>query len=137
MIEGKTMLRGGCHCGQVRFEIPSDAVHSTLCHCRDCRGQSGAPAVAWAMMPAACLTVTGVPIEYASSESGRRSFCGSCGTGLFFSNGPLADMGMVQVRIAALDEPVAIPPKMQVQVAERIGWMASLDELAVFDRLPG
>jgi hypothetical protein len=44
---------------------------------------------------------------------------------------------MVQVRIAALDEPAAIPPKMQVQVAERIGWMASLDELAVFDRFPG
>lgn len=43
---------------------------------------------------------------------------------------------MVQVRIAALEDPNVIAPKVQVQVqvAERIGWMASLDQLPTFDR---
>lgn len=89
------------------------------------------------MIPASSLTVEGAAKEYASSESGRRTFCGSCGTGLFFSNAPLREIGMVQVRIAALDDPGAIPPKMQVQVAERIAWMASVDQLPAFERFPG
>lgn len=135
--ESKTHY-GRCHCGEIRFEISGDAVHSSMCHCRDCRGQSGAPVAAWAMVPTANLMVEGVPREYASSETGRRSFCGSCGTGLFFSNAPLRQMEMVQVRIAALEDPNAIAPKMQVQVqvAERIGWMTAVDQLPVFNRFP-
>jgi hypothetical protein len=89
------------------------------------------------MVPAASLVIDGAPVLYSSSESGRRSFCGTCGTGLFFVNGPLDQMGMVQVRIAALDEPKAVAPKMQVQIAERIDWMNSVDQLPTFQRFPG
>src|SRR5690606_3642889 len=108
------------------------AVHSTICHCKYCRGQSGSPLLAWAMFPVSSVTINGSPNEYASSESGRRSFCGACGTGLFFSNGLLKKMGMVQIRIAALDNPETIVPKMQVQVAERINWMDTIKELPEF-----
>jgi hypothetical protein len=92
--------------------------------------------LAWAMFPAASLAIEGEPVTYASSESGRRSFCGSCGTGLFFVNAALDQMGMVQVRIASLEEPEAVAPKMQVQVAERIDWMTSVDRLPAFERFP-
>ena len=57
------MLRGKCHCGEIRFEVSGGAVHSSLCHCRDCGGQSGAPATARAMIPTNSLTVEGVPQE--------------------------------------------------------------------------
>ena len=92
---------------------------------------------AWAMVPTDSVTIQGGPKVYASSESGRRSFCPTCGSGLFFSNEPLNQMGMMQVRIAALDDPAAIKPKAQVQTAERIGWMASLHDIPAFDRFPG
>ena len=45
-------------------------------------------------------------------------------------------MGMVQVRIAALEEPESIAPEIQVQIAERIDWMTSVDQLPVFQRFP-
>lgn len=128
---------GGCHCGKVRFEIAGQALHSTICHCKDCRGQSGAPILAWAMVPAEQLSTSGEAKNYRSSETGERFFCGECGTGLFFSNAPLRQMGMIQVRIAALDDPGAIAPAMQVQTAERIGWMASAHDLPSFERFPG
>jgi hypothetical protein len=92
--------------------------------------------LAWAIVPADAVSIDGDPIVYRSSDSGRRTFCGSCGTGLFFSNAQLAQMGMLQVRIAALDNPAAIAPRMQVQVAERIAWMASINELPMIDRFP-
>lgn len=130
------MIQGRCHCGAIQFEMPSQAVHSTICHCDDCRRQSGAPMMAWAMVPAISVTVRGEPKVYASSESGRRSFCGACGTGLFFTNALLEQMGMMQVRIAALDDPNAIAPKMQVQTAEEIGWMKSVHALPAVERYP-
>ncbi|GGF47499.1 aldehyde-activating protein [Azorhizobium oxalatiphilum] len=131
------MLKGRCHCGAIHFRISAAPVHAAICHCSDCRGQSGAPMLAWAMVPAGALTVEGEPAVYKSSESGRRSFCGACGTGLFFVNAPLEQMGMIQVRIAALETPEAVAPRLQVQVAERLEWMTSLDDLASFERFPG
>lgn len=131
------MLTGRCHCGAIAFQTPDEAVHSTLCYCGDCRRQSGAPVLAWAMFPRAAVAIQGEPAVYQSSASGRRFFCGACGAGLFFTNAPLEQMGMMQVRIAALDDPDAIAPKMQVQTAERPDWMATAHALPAFERFPG
>jgi hypothetical protein len=60
-----------------------------------------------------------------------------CGTGLFYANVPLDRMGMMQVRIATLDDPNAIKPQLQVQTAERIGWMESLQDIPGIARFPG
>jgi hypothetical protein len=137
MMERDAMLTGRCHCGAIHFRVPDETVHSSICHCTDCRGQSGAPIVAWAMIPASALAVEGEPTRYASSDSGRRSFCATCGTGLFFSNAALDAMGMIQVRIAALDDPAAIRPAIQVQTADRIAWMTTAGDLPAFERFPG
>ena len=131
------MLHGQCQCGAVRFDVPETAAFRTICHCQDCRRQSGAPLLAWAMFPRDAVTVWGEPRVYASSVTGRRSFCATCGTGLFFSNGALEGVGMMQVRIAALDNPDALPPLAQVQRAERIGWIDDVRDLPGFDRFPG
>ena len=130
------MLHGQCHCGAVRFDIPDKALHSSICHCVDCRRQSGAPVAAWAMVPKGAVAIQGEPRVYHSSSAGRRSFCGTCGTGLFFTNALLDQMGIMQVRIAALDDPDAIAPELQVQTAERIGWMEAAHDLPAFERFP-
>lgn len=130
------MLHGQCHCGAVRFETPDAPVHSSVCYCNDCRRQSGAPLVAWAMFPEASVKVQGEPRIYRSSQGGQRSFCGQCGSGLFFKNEPLRNMGMLQVRIAAFDDPDAIAPRVQVQTAERVAWVAAIPDLPAFDRFP-
>lgn len=131
------MLHGGCCCGAVLFTTPDQAAHSTLCFCEDCRRQSGAPVLAWAMFPSAEVSVDGEACVYPSSESGRRSFCGKCGMGLFFTNAALDRMGMVQVRIAALDDPDGIAPRMQAPTAERVSWMRTAHALPAFERFPG
>jgi hypothetical protein len=77
------MLHGRCHCGEIQFEVPDQAVFSTICHCHDCKRQSGAPMLAWAMVPKAAVSIQGEPKVYSSSASGKRSFCPTCGTGLF------------------------------------------------------
>ena len=130
------MLSGRCHCGAIQFSLAAKVVASSICHCRDCRRQSGAPISAWAMVNADDVAVSGEPKVYASSEDGRRSFCRDCGTSLFFTNAILSTMGMMQVRSATLEEPDKVAPQSQVQTAERIGWMATAHALPAFERFP-
>jgi hypothetical protein len=130
------MPKGRCHCGAVRYEMPDEGIHQALCHCTDCRRHSGAPAVAWALVRQDQLTVEGELKEYASSEHGRRQFCPACGTSLFYTNEQIFP-GAVDVQVCTLDDPEAMPPGAQIQVAERIGWMEQAHALPAFDRYPG
>lgn len=128
------MIKGRCHCGAVHFEMPSNVRHA-LCHCSDCRRSAGAPAVGWALAPADQVTIKGETREYVSSEHGRRHFCPSCGTGLFYTNDDIFP-GLIDVQTATLDDPDALPLQAQIQTAERIGWMTHLDQVPQFERWP-
>ncbi|HVF37323.1 MAG TPA: GFA family protein [Sphingomicrobium sp.] len=114
------MPKGQCHCGAVRYEMPVEAIHKALCHCSDCRRHSGAPMVAWGLVEKDRFRVEGETKEYASSEQGRRHFCEQCGTSLFYTNDQIFP-GQIDVQLATLDDPDAITPEVQIQVAERIG----------------
>lgn len=126
------MLSGGCHCGAVRYQMPEAVSHHTL----DCRKASGAPAVAWALAATDQIVITGETRIHESSEYGRRHFCGSCGTGLFYTNDVIFP-GQTDVQSATLDDPDALPLQAQIQTAERIGWMETAHDLPSFHRYPG
>jgi hypothetical protein len=130
------MPKGQCHCGAVRYEMPAETAHKAICHCSDCRRHAGAPMVAWGLVGKDQLTVEGETTEYASSENGRRHFCPKCGTSLFYTNEVIFP-GKVDVQIATLDDPDEIAPEVQIQAAERIGWVKRLGEMPAFDRYPG
>ncbi|HEX2813234.1 MAG TPA: GFA family protein [Sphingopyxis sp.] len=136
MTDTPDRAAGGCHCGAIRYSMPTAVEHHALCHCRDCRRHSGAPMVGWALVSQADLEVTGTPKIYASSEHGRRHFCADCGTGLFYTNEAVFP-GQIDVQSATLDDPDLIPAGAQIQIAERIGWMEKLDEMPTFNRYPG
>ena len=128
---------GGCHCGAIRYDVDGEPQHVALCHCSDCRRSAGAPMVSWAAFTEDALTVTqGQTITFNSSGAAMRSFCGTCGTGLFYRN---ADMlpGIVDIQSVTLDDPEALPPDAHIQVAERLDWMDDLDSLTRFERFPG
>jgi hypothetical protein len=129
------MLEGGCHCGAVRYRAEGEPVRVGLCHCTDCRRHSGAPVVGWAIFRQGQLKAEGEVTTYTSSEHGRRKFCPRCGTGLFYLNDVIF-AGLVDVQLATLDDPDALRPIEQIQVAERIGWMKTAHELPAFDRFP-
>lgn len=127
---------GGCHCGAIRYEVSGDALTHALCHCRDCQRCAGAPMVGWTMYPEDALTLTkGSPSTYASSEHGRRQFCGHCGTGLFYINGDMLP-GIVDIQSATYDNPDAVAAQAHIQTADRIGWMENVHELPAFERYP-
>lgn len=127
---------GGCHCGAVRYEVTGAPMHVALCHCADCRKAAGAPMVAWAMFAEDALQVTsGAAKTRNSSGAAMRSFCGDCGTGLFYRNVEMLP-GIVDIQSATFDDPEAFPADLHIQTAERIGWMEHAHQLPAFARFP-
>ena len=127
---------GGCHCGAIRYEVTGEAMHHALCHCSDCRRCAGAPMVGWTMYLESAVRMTkGTPKIYHSSETGRRHFCGDCGTGIFYVNAANLP-GIIDVQSATYDDPDAIPAQVHIQTADRIGWMAEVHLLPAFERYP-
>jgi hypothetical protein len=127
---------GQCLCGAIRYQLSGEPKVVALCHCSDCRRSAGAPLVAWAMFPESALTVTkGQPKTINLSGTAIRSFCAECGSGLFYRN-VATFPGLVDVQTSTLDDPDALPPTLQMQVAERIKWMNHVHELPEFERYP-
>ena len=92
--------------------------------------------VGWTMYPLGALKVTkGTPKVYESSAHGRRHFCPHCGTGLFYTNAEILPE-IIDIQSATYDNPDAVPARVHIQVAERIGWMERAHELPAFERYP-
>ena len=79
------VLKGGCLCGGVRFEIRPPMRDIVACHCRQCRKSGGHYLAATAVRPQNfSLTKEGGLRWFRSSEKARRGFCGECGSSLFW-----------------------------------------------------
>jgi hypothetical protein len=88
------------------------------------------------MYPETAMKIAkGVPKVYESSTSGRRHFCGNCGTGLFYFNQEMLP-GIVDIQSATYDHPEALPAPAHIQVVERIPWMENAHELPSHLRYP-
>jgi hypothetical protein len=129
-------MKGGCHCGALRYETTGEPITHALCHCSDCRRHAGAPMVGWAMYTEAQVSITkGAIKQYKSSEHARREFCPDCGTGLFYRNSAMLP-GIIDIQTGTLDDPNALPAICHIQTAERISWMGEIDKLPEFERFP-
>ncbi|HEX7822233.1 MAG TPA: GFA family protein [Sphingobium sp.] len=130
------MATGRCHCGAISYSVEGEPEHSALCHCRDCTRCAGAPMVGWALFPEDKVTITGTPATYNSSEHATRHFCGTCGTGLFYTSTAIFQ-GKIDVQTSTLDDIDAFPPFGHIQMAETAPWMEDAHMLPKFDRYPG
>jgi hypothetical protein len=130
------ILEGGCQCGAIRYQLTAEPERVSICHCRDCQKSAGAPMVCWAVMPKdQLLVLRGKPIAYNSSGETWRQFCGTCGTGLFYVNEHYLP-GKIDLQTITLDDPSALPPSAQVQVADAPTWSLHMHELRAYQRYP-
>jgi hypothetical protein len=119
-------LIGGCLCGAVRYRA-TRMLRAGLCHCRMCQKASGAPVVAWLMVPAAAFSFTeGTPIAHRSSSRAFRHFCGACGSQLTFR---LAENpSEIDVNLATLDHPEAVAPQYHIYTTSQMPWLVIHDD---------
>jgi hypothetical protein len=124
MGEANSVRTGGCLCGSVRYEMHGDPMMNVICHCLTCQKLSGAGHAFHMLVPEAAFSVSGAAKSYGSiAESGNRvtsSFCPECGSQLFSRTSGFP--GMLAVRVASLDEPLPLVPKMTAYAKRLQPW---------------
>lgn len=123
-------LRGRCLCGAVRFTVTPPTDFASHCHCESCRRAHAAPFVTWTSVPEArCALLDGAAAvrTYASSPGVLRSFCGTCGTPLFFRGDDAP--GRTYVPVATLVDPLDRPIKGHVSYEEHVAWLEGVEQL--------
>lgn len=127
---------GRCQCGAIAFELVGEPKLVSLCHCTDCRRSSGAPVMGWAEYAEDKYAVTkGTPKSINSSGTAMRSFCRDCGTGLTYRNQEILP-DVVEVALGTIDDADKLTPSMQIVTAERLGWMAHLQDIPGHEGFP-
>lgn len=110
------MLQGSCNCGGVTFTVEGPFKGTSVCHCGQCRKQSG-HLWASAFAPATAITITGTALKwYASSDIAKRGFCGTCGSFLFWKHN---DEPTMSFSLGALKDTTGITLTKHIFVADK------------------
>lgn len=111
------MIRGSCLCGAVSYTVDGPMRDVHVCHCRQCRKQSG-HYVAAASAPRSAVTVTGGEgvTWYASSPGARRGFCTTCGSHLFWDH---EDLDTLSLNAGALEAPTGLKLEAHIFCADK------------------
>jgi hypothetical protein len=95
-----------------------------------CRRSHGAGFVTWFAVPRTQLRITSGEsnlVRYRSSEHGTRSFCGSCGSSLFFEWALHPEK--IDIVLANMDGPIDREPQLHAYFDCRAGWVTVGDSL--------
>ena len=106
------MIKGGCHCRAVRYEIGAKPKFQFICLCADCRRLSAGGHLAAAVFDNTAIRISGELQTYSypggSGKPLHMSFCPACGTSLLAKQ----DEGPVSmVRAGTYDDPAAFMPQ--------------------------
>ena len=108
-------MKGACLCGAVRFEVMAPPEGPSVCHCRQCRKQSG-HVWASAYVPRSALKITGEPRWYEASQTAKRGFCPTCGSFLFWA---AHGEDTISFALGALEEPTGLRLEKHIFTAEK------------------
>jgi hypothetical protein len=120
-------LHGRCFCGAVAFTASGEPFQVSWCHCRDCRRQTGAPAVVWAGFRSDQITITGTRKRRQSSAHVIRSFCPECGTPMTYEDERLE--GEIYIHAGLFDEADRLVPDSHAYVTSKLFWLHLEDGL--------
>ena len=113
-----TTLTGSCKCGNVRVALRGNPVRIGICHCTDCRQESGSAFTFFAVWPATEFESQGETSEFA----GRR-FCPNCGSRLFSANEDEAE-----IKLGILTEaPTPLAPTYELWIKRREKWLRPIE----------
>lgn len=121
------MLKGSCNCGGVTFELHGTLAPPSVCHCSQCRKQSGH---VWSstVVPQENLSFTAKDTLcwYSASDTAKRGFCGTCGAFLFWQHN---DENEVSVAMGALEAPTDLVLNRHIFVADKGDYYEITDNL--------
>ncbi len=130
------MLRGGCLCGTVAYEVADEFAAAFFCHCSRCRRATGSAFKPMAAIKTGKLRLTqgeDAVLYYGEPTATHDAHCGKCGSFLY---SVIAENGNTHVAMGTLIDTPSIRPSFHMFVASKAPWFEITDELPQFDGLP-
>lgn len=119
-----TLLSGKCLCGQVKLSVRGEPLRVGICHCTDCRQESGSAFTFYGVWPADRFDYTGETAEFDG-----RSFCPHCGGRLFSIDSREAEIKLGTL----LEAPAPLTPTYELWVKRREHWLKPIDGAEQYD----
>ena len=126
--EKQNIASGGCLCGRIKYEVTGELNSVTYCHCKQCRvwhgdviGYSGCARENLKFLSDDTLQ------WFHSSENGRRGFCTSCGSSLFWAD---ITEDYIAITAGSIDEPSGVTATSHIFVG------SAGDYYEIHDNLP-
>lgn len=132
-------IEGGCNCGAVRYRLEGTPLAVAVCHCANCRRQSGSAFSVNVVVRADAMTLSGqlTSWEDRDTESGApvmREFCATCGSPIRSLS--LASPKVAIVKAGTADDPGKFVPALHVWTASALPWVDIPAGLPQFPRNP-
>ena len=133
-----TQYKGGCLCGQVRYNFLSHRLDAVSCYCRDCQRVTGSPMTTVVQADANSLVTDGqtktYSVQSASNRTVTRHFCPTCGSQLFTEAEMVPDA--IFIKCSTLDEPSNASTKANFWLSSAASWAPVNKNLPCFDQNP-
>lgn len=121
-------ILGGCHCGNVRFEISAKPLSVCTCYCRTCQKISGSTSTTAAdFIKNDFALLQGQLKQYVSSKKVVRSFCEDCGSHISYSNTDYPDR--IEIFVGSFDYSEEFPTEVHTWVSHKSKWVKICDSL--------
>lgn len=117
--------KGRCLCGDIEFQTAAKPKGASVCHCSQCRKQSG-HLWASAYVSRANLTISGPVAWFEASPTAKRGFCPRCGSFLFWT---AHDEDTISFSLGALDAPTGLTLEKHIFVADKGDYYDIADDL--------
>src|SRR5262245_51949563 len=106
---------GGCQCGEISYRLIGEPIFLTICHCADCKHQSGsAVGMSLTMRKADVELLKGSTHQWTTRSDNSNTiicvFCGTCGMRLWLEHGAT---GTLDVKPRPHDDPSQLAPRYE------------------------
>ncbi len=131
-----SVLRGGCWCGAVRYQVPDEFLYAWNCHCSRCRATTGSAFKPLAGIEREKLEIMeGADALFVVGDDALNDTrCASCGSFLF---SVVRDGAYVHVGLGSLIDAPSIRPTAHIFVGSKATWFEITDELPQFEEYAG
>ena len=133
------MRKGGCQCGQVRFEFTGEPINQVFCYCTDCQTRTGSDKWFGIWVPSGNFSFIGetVPAAYTTRDDAGGDIhchsCPHCGVSLSIE---FTRAGFHTVAAASIEGNGEFKPKMAIFTSSAPAWAILPTGIPLFDRLP-
>ncbi len=131
-------IKGGCYCGEIRYESEGEVQASIQCHCRECQYITGGSPNLIMIMPLNQFRfVSGKTQEFKRGDienAVTRLFCKKCGTAIG-TRSPMRPESII-LKVGTFDDPSIFDPKIAIFTIDKQKFHQIDDNLKCFERRP-